>query len=418
MNLIKSFSTFAFFNILNAAIPFLLIPVLTKYLSPADYGILTNIDVFARFTLPFIILGVNGAINTAYFKSERQEFPLYVSSGVFVSFLSSILFFVIFLFFHIIIGNKLEIPSIWLIIIPFYCFFQGITQILLGIFQVSKKAFHYGIYQVSLTAVNIGLSVLLIVYFDMNWSGRLLGLIITYCLFMGIAIIYLVKNKLLLNRYSKANVIDILKFGIPLLPHLIAGPLIQFSDRLLITSFVGNAANGLYTVAFQIGTSIALITVAFNQAWVPHVFEQLGKADFNIKKRIVQQSYLLMLAFVGLAVLLFFATPFIFKWFIGAEFIDSQQYVFLISLGSVFAGMYFLVTNYIFYEKKTYILSWVTVANGIFSVALNYFLIQKYGAWGASITFLVTNFLLFISVWILSNRVYPMPWFYFLKQAK
>jgi O-antigen/teichoic acid export membrane protein len=75
-----------------------------------------------------------------------------------------------------------------------------------------------------------------------------------------------------------------------------------------------------------------------------------------------------------------------------------------------------MVTNYIFYEKKTYILAWVTFANAVLSVCLNLFLIQKYGAMGAAYTFLITNFSIFVSVWILSNKVYPMPWFSFWKK--
>jgi O-antigen/teichoic acid export membrane protein len=418
INLLKSFSTFAFFNVLNAAIPFFLLPVLTKYLSPADYGIFTNIDVFGRFTLPFIVLGINAAINTAYFRMEKSNLPLYISSGVFLSLISTTILFALFFSFSSAIEKYLQIPIQWLMIIPIYCFLQGITQILLGILQVSKQSLRYGIYQVFMTTFNFSFSVFLIVHFKLNWSGRLLGIVTTYFIFASVAIVYLYRAKLLIFKISKNYIKDLLWFGVPLLPHLLAGPLIQFSDRFFITTYAGNSWTGIYNVAYQIGTSITLITVAFNQAWVPFLYEQLGNADIIKKTRLVKQSYLLMLAFIALAAILFIFTPLIFHWFIGPQFIQSKSFVFIISMGSVFCGFYFLVTNYIFYEKKTYILSWITISNGILSVLLNMFLVRKFGALGAAYTFLITNAFLFFSVWILSNKVYPMPWFYFLKKNK
>jgi O-antigen/teichoic acid export membrane protein len=414
MNLLKSFATFAFFNILNAAIPFFLLPVLTKYLSPADYGVLTNIDVFFRFTMPFIILGVNSAINTAFFRMEKSDFPSYVSSGVLLSFISACIFFLLVLLLGPLFEQQLQIPHQWLLIAPLYCFFQGITLIVLGIFQVSKQPMKYGIFQVGMTTLNLSLSILFVAQLNLNWNGRLLGILITYCVFTIGGLIYLYRNKLLIPKISKAFLKDLLWFGVPLLPHLLAGPLFQFSDRLLITFHSGTSWTGLYNVAYQIGTSIALITVAFNQAWVPFLYEKLGNATAIQKMKLVKQSYLLMLLFIVLPILLYVVTPIIFKFFIDPKFHASQQFIFIISLGSAIGGMYFLVANYIFYEKKTYILSWITISNGIISVLLNMFLIKKYGAWGAAYTFLISNTILFISVWILSNKIYPMPWLKFV----
>lgn len=411
MNLIKSFSAYAFFNILNAAIPFLLIPVLTDYLTPNDYGILTNVDVFFRITLPFIILGINAAINTAYFRMERADLPVYISTGVFLSFLSSVLFFVIYIFFSSKIETYIQLPKEWLLIAPFYCFFQGISQIVLGLFQVQKKAFHFGIYQVSLTLMNISLSLFFVIYLNYSWTGRLLGLILTYITFMVIGLLYLHRKKLLVSKFSKGFAKDLLFFGIPLLPHLLAGPIIQFSDRFFISSFAGNNWTGLYNVAFQIGSSISLITVAFNQAWVPFLYEKLGHSTHDQKTKLVKYSYLLMLAFLLMAIVLYILSPLIFKFFVGTQFQASQQFIFAISLGSAIGGMYFMVANYIFYQKKTYILSWVTISNAILSIGLNLILVRKYGAWGAAYTYIISNAFLFISVWFLSNKVYPMPWF-------
>ena len=69
-----------------------------------------------------------------------------------------------------------------------------------------------------------------------------------------------------------------------------------------------------------------------------------------------------------------------------------------------------MVVNYIFYIKKTYILAWVTFASAGMNIVLNYFFIKANGAIGAAQATTITFFVQFIMVWILSAKVYKMPW--------
>lgn len=70
----------------------------------------------------------------------------------------------------------------------------------------------------------------------------------------------------------------------------------------------------------------------------------------------------------------------------------------------------FMVVNYIFYVKKTYILAWITFLSAAINIVLNYFLIRANGAIGAAQATAITFFVSFILTWILSAKVYNMPW--------
>ena len=77
-NLIKNISFFTFFNVINSAIPFLLLPVLTVYLTPEDYGI---IDIFFNISLiatPLVGLSIVQAISRYYF--EDIDLPKFVAT--------------------------------------------------------------------------------------------------------------------------------------------------------------------------------------------------------------------------------------------------------------------------------------------------------------------------------------------------
>ncbi|GAI91605.1 unnamed protein product, partial [marine sediment metagenome] len=57
-----------------------------------------------------------------------------------------------------------------------------------------------------------------------------------------------------------------------------------------------------------------------------------------------------------------------------------------------------------------YILAWITLMSAVINIGLNYFLIKANGAIGAAQATTITFFISFILTWILSAKVYQMPW--------
>lgn len=417
MNLFKSFSVYVVNNILNAFIPILLIPVLTKYLSTEEYGIMANVQVFITFTLPFVMLAINGAISTAYFRETKEQFPSYVKSSFSISVISAVIVLVLLLAFSPVINKFLEIPPLWISIIPFICLFQTVAMVTLVLFQARNEPVKYGIFQISMTLVNLSLSIFFVAVVSMGWKGRILGIFLSFFVFMIVGMLVLRKMGYMKGSINKLQMKDALWFGLPLIPHTISGPVVQMLDRPMISHYIDLDWAGIYTVAFQIGVSVNLAADAFNKAWIPHLFGNLSQITPHKKKKIVKQSYLFMGLFLILPLLLYIVTPLIFKLFIDPKFDMAQEFVLPISFGAAFGGMYYVVTNYIFYEKKTKFLAVITFSSAVLSVGLNLILIPWLGTVGAAYTYLITNIAIFIAVWILSNRVYPMPWFGFSKKT-
>jgi O-antigen/teichoic acid export membrane protein len=72
--------------------------------------------------------------------------------------------------------------------------------------------------------------------------------------------------------------------------------------------------------------------------------------------------------------------------------------------------MYYMVANYIFYAGATHMLAWITFATAVANVAFNYVLIKMHGAVGAAQASALALFTSFVLTWMLSARVYRMPW--------
>lgn len=417
MNLFKSFSTYVITNIINACIPFILLRVLTSYLSTDEFGILSNVQVFQTLTLPFIMLATNGSVGIAYFRNKKEDLPSYVTSSISLSIVSTFIVLIGFVIFSQVIERQFEVPSKWILVIPLICLFQTISYITLSLFQVRKMAVKYGIYQISLSFLNLCLSVLLVIYVKMGWEGRILGILLSSFVFVFVGIYILRKNHFLSRKISKEFFLDALKYGAPLIPHVLSGPIVQMVDRLIITYFIGLSAVGVYSAGFQIASVITYVSLAFSQAWGPHLFSSLKNITEAKKVKIVKQTYLFLFCFLLMPIGLYFVNPYIFNILVSnKEYEEAKNYVFYIGVGAAFGGMYYTVANYIFYEKKTILLAIVTMISALLSVALNLFFIPKFGTIGATYSYMIVNIFIFIACWIFAQIVFPMPWLFFLNK--
>lgn len=395
---------------INAAIPFLLMPILTRYLTPSDYGMVAMFGVLLNFVAPFTGLNINGAIARQCYASNKVDMPRYVSNCLMILLTSTVLVAVIFYLLAEPISRAASFPIKWMWVVIVVSAAQFINQINLTLWQAQVKPIPYSIYQVSQTLVNMGLSIWFIVGLSMAWQGRIQAQMIAVVSFAIFGLLLLNHNGWLKFKPEKTYIRHALHFGVPLIPHALSGTIKTMIDRVFISSMIGLSATGLYSVGFQIGMIIGLLEDSFNKAYWPWLYERLKRNIEQEKRMIVKLTYIYFVTIICLALLLGLIAPWFLSFFVGQQFTGSGQFVLWIALGFAFNGMYKMVVNYIFYAEKTYILAWVTFTTAVLSLIINYFFIKSFGAIGAAYTYTIMSFVTFIAVWILSNRVCPMPW--------
>lgn len=413
-NLFKNSFLYVLGDILNKSIPFFMLPILTRYLTPEDYGIISIFTVLVSMFAVFTGLSIHGAINVNYFKLDKKELKVFIGNCILILNISTIiLFFIIYLFYPFIL-EKLNIDIEWLFLSIVLAFAQFLTTINLLLWTAEQKPKEYTIYQVSQTLVITSISIILIIGFGMNWEGHLIAVTIGTLLSSIVSFIFIIKRGYLIFKPNKKYIKDALKFGIPLIPHSLAGWIKTGSDRLILMSILGMTATGIYTVAYQMGMLITIITVAFNKAWTPYLFKILSTSPtIEDKKKIVTFTYIYFLVILLLSLFSSYLLEYIIPYILGDKFIKSSVFIIYFFIANAFQGMYLMVTNYIFYVKKTYILAYVTFTTAIIHIILLYFLIDKDGIVGAAEATLISSIITFILVWIVSIKSYNMPWLIF-----
>ena len=408
-SLAKGSLVYTISSVINAAIPFFLLPILTRVLTPEDYGIVSIYTMLVSIYNIFMGLNLHGAINREYFNKDIN-FKVYVFNCIFVTSVAFSIISLISFIFSSQISNITKFPSqyIWNVIIT--SLFMQFLLLLLSIYQAQKKAIKYSIFQIVQTVINFTLSIILVVLLKQGWQGRLWANLIAYIIFGVVALIvlflYYSKFKISINYILKS-----LKFGAPLLPHSLGGMLIAMWSRFVIANSLGLTETGLFTAAFQIASILTIIEDSFNRAYAPWLYEKLNLNNEQIKLKIVKFTYLYFASVFIFALFLGISSPYIVKILLGKDFTESAPIIIWIALGTAFNGMYYMVTNYIFYTYKTHILANITIFCGILNIPLTVFLTRINGTIGAGQSYAIIQFLFFILTWILSSMVYKMPWF-------
>jgi len=403
-------------DILNKAMPFLLLPILTTYLTPRDYGLISLFSIITGILTIIIGLNLNGAINISYFKLRNKILlSQYVGNAIILLIIMTIIIlFLAFLYSALFSIKEIALPFLWIIIAIIVSLAQVIIRINLTLYQAEEKAKEYVSFEFIQVLINLILSLILIVGYSLSWEGRLIAIATTSIVFANISLYILFKYRKMIQLNIKQSYIkDMLSYGIPLLPHSLAGWGKTSLDRLIIVHFLGLNELGIYTIAYQIASILNIILVAFNRAWTPYLYARLNNISKETKYILVKYTYIyfILVCFLYLFLSLFIDN--IFEYFIDATYSSAIILVPIIMSSFIFGGMYYMVGSYILYEKKTGVISKATVSSTLLHLILVYFSIQYYGLVGVAVSMVLSYFFNFIIVWYFSNQVFDMPWFKF-----
>lgn len=399
-------------NIFNAAIPFALMPVLTRFLGPSGYGQVAMFQVLVGAAAALTGFSVLGSATRKRYDLDLPpaEMAKFVGACVQILLASSILVFLPAYLFRETIANSLELEAPWVLGAVMVAACGFLVNLRLGQWQVLGHARKYGQLQVGVTLITVLLSLLLVVVFLQGARGQILAQVYVAPCFGVFALFLLSREGMLRMAWRPDLIREALSFGIPLVPHLAGLFVLKAADRIVIQRQLGLDQAGIYMAAAQLTLVMAIVFDAINKAFVPWLFERLRRGDPAEKAMVVRVTYLYFVVALAAAGVAFLLGPTVVRVVAGRGFEASGALVGWLALGQAFAGMYLMVTNYIFYSKRTGLLSLATIASGALNIALLLALVPAFGVLGAAWAFTIAMGVRFLLVWAVAQRRHPMPW--------
>ena len=399
MNLLKKISFFAIISVATSLVSFLLLPILTKYLSPEDYGVLSIYNAITRFLIAVIPLGTINILTITLIKDLnlfKKQFKSFLQLSVLNALLVSVLIFV-----YITVTNTsfFGMPK-WLAIATpiFACgviYYDAFTNI--SIFRQQKKWF--SIFSISKFSIEIGVSLLLIILLGFKWEGRMFGIAVSLIISSLLGIYYVKREGLYLpvRVIDKENMYSLIKNGLPLTLMTLSITVMNLSDRLFIEKMESMEDVGVYNIAATIAGVEMIMVSASISVFRPLIYKYLKDKKNDILLQIT--NVVILIITLGA---IYVSNDWIFTYFIDLNYSTGKDYVFIIALGFLFWGIYNFYISYILYFDKHQINAYISIAGMVLNLALNYVLIRQFGTVGAAYATAITYLLMSIIVFVIS----------------
>lgn len=399
--------------ILNRSIGFLLIPLYTHYLTPADYGTLELLDLTSYVVGMLAAMGISNSLIRFYYEYPDKEKKDQVISVSLITIVAvSLVFFVISASFSKQISNLVfRSPDYFRMfqIIFASMVFNLSNQIPMTVLRIEEKSILFITFSIIRTALILTLNIVFIVYFKMGIMGILLsGLIVTAG--MGIYLLVYQIRRIKIS-YSFAMLKPMLKYGIPLAWSTFGMFIVNFADRFFLQRLATMNELGLYSLAYRFGFMPSIIVMGpFLFVWAPKRFDLVKEPNAKSIYSTIFTYLAFLLIYTGLGICLLIKDVIIIV--ADPEFYEAYKYVAVILTAYVLNGAVAYVQFGIHLAKKTRFLAYATLMTAAINIVANIVLIPVLHAWGAALATLLSYLFLLSYTFIISQRFYNVQYEY------
>lgn len=418
--LFRNTFVYVFCDGINRAIPFLLLPFITHYLTPADYGVVTNFNVYVQI-LSVFYLSTAGALPVMFYKLGKEELQRYVFNMIMLNTYAVLLCIVVLGCSYAWTEQVLGLPLLFQLLSLVMVWFAGITYLNMLLWRCEEKPLSFGIYQISQSAVNAVTTILFVIILLMGWKGRVYSMAFATIVFGLVSIYVLYKRHYLYFKVDRNFQWQMLVFALPLVPHALSFWLKSGVDKVMLTNMCDLTANGLYSVAMTWGSIVAMFMASFSNAYTPYLYKKLARFDSDRVGTADEQCKLVkLIGFCILSMLAFVAivwgvSAYLIRIIYASSYHASLEYLPWVMLGQFFYGGYLMFVSFVHYTLKTKVLGAITFSWSIAQVGITYSLILWIGAVGAAISSAIVSAATFVFVAGYAMRVYRLPWLSLVK---
>lgn len=364
-------------------ITFLLLPMYTRFLTPAEYGTIDIMFTLESILLPVITLNINSSVLRYSINQDRQK---HVFSTGFYTTLKGISFL-----FILIVALGLKTGSIILLWF-FLLIASDALNLLLSSFIKGINRLKIMVLSSLLSSLTTcGVSIYLIAYKRLGIAGYFGGIITGYIISGAVLSIFAqIKYYLIMPKkvdgFIKRKMIQ---YSTPLVLNQISWMINSSADKLLIRHYLGTTYNGLYAIALKPSIIINLLQTVLAQAWILSAIKEYRLEKTRIEFFSKMLEFYTFITFVTASSLMICNIIFSFLIYTG-EFQNAWPYAPLLIFASSVCclGYYFSAILEAVQDTKSLCVS--TVISAFINILLNILLIPHYGIVAACWTTIVS----------------------------
>ncbi len=394
-------------SILSKVIAVALLPLYTRYLTPADYGA-AEVMFAAVVSISIIVrLGLIEAVLRFYYRDDEDPDRVVASTFAGLFWFSTIGALIALPFAEPISEFLLDEPAADLARISIAgLWVLTMHEFMLTLFRLEERARAFFITTVLNVLAAIGLTVVLVVGFDEGARGLLLGSYATGAVFV-LGLIALQFRHLSL-RFDPRLLRRLLRFGLPTMPAEASLYLLNFVDRVIILRTVGAAEAGLYSIAVKFAQGVNVLVRGFQLAWPPLAYSIRDDEEARRVYATVVTLFAAGCAFVVAGMWLF--SRWVARALAAPEFFDSYEAVGLISTAVTLYALYLVLVVILGRTGRTEFNFPAAIGGLLANVALNLILVPSMGIVGAGLALVASYVVVLVLMYGFTQRLFPVPY--------
>lgn len=383
--LVKSTIYYSIGEIIPRIISFLLLPILTKYLTPDEYGIVSYTNSVMMFVFVIATLSLNTFVLRHYYgsKDEYSRKELIGSTFLFIFGFNCVLIIFQILFFPLLIDAfNVNIPfKPYFQLAILNNFFDVISIIPLVLYRVKENAKGFLILSLSRTLLQFLMVYVFVVIYNQGLLGSYYARLVINVPFMFVYFYMIYKNSIFKINFKLIK--EALHFTLPILPGSLAFLFVSLSDRVILERYISLDQLGIFSVAITLATVLNIVIQALYKTFEPILFKEYFNENFQETNLKLYKIYLLAV-FSGAFVTSIFSKEF-FMIATSGVFREGYKLVPFFIVSVVISGVNTYLNILMIANKKQKMVSLVSIISAIISVILNLILIPYYGCYGAII---------------------------------
>lgn len=412
--LLKHSRNYLFANIATKALAFISIPVYTRLMTVEEYGVVNVLLSVLNIAPILLTLNLEVAISRYYYDTKDiEDFKRFVGCSIRLVVIAFIVTSVIFVLLLPLISSLLAFSTLLTLTILPISLYRITNSIFQQIYNPILQSKKIAIVSSVQTYLAFGLSVIAILCLP---SNKYYGFVIGNLVAMMLLGIYMYRQIIpyFTNGWSREHILYIAKYCLPYIPYSLSGVIIDQLGRIFISNDSGFELAGLYSMAANIATIIAIFIGVVHQAWNPYYFKYLNEkdhksldTDYDIIWRIT------MILVVGISV---FGRE--LGYILGgSKYLHSLYILPVLCVGYAFYQWAYVYMRNTGYAKQTIWNGVVVTLSGILNIYLVAILTGPYKELGVAIAFAASYALLMILSWLVNRlflNVYTPPFSNFL----
>lgn len=397
--LIKNTAIVTVGKICTQMISFFLLPLYTALLTTEEYGVVDLLNTLINLLVPILLIQVDQGVFRLIIdvRNNKEKENEYISAAWFFMLAQIILYILVFICLYPFIHNDYKI------FLGTNLVFYMINTLLLQVSRGLGDNMTYAVGSFITGSLTVILNVIFILGFNLGAYGMLsAGMLANICCAIYIFMKLKLFKRIKWHYYQKDKLKEMITYSLPLVPNVISWWIVESSDRILISLFLGLNYNGIYSAANKFSAVIVMVYGVFNLTWTESAALNIESEDRDEFFSSIFKVILQIFGCICLGVIAFM--PFVFPLMINSKFADAYYQIPVLMLGTFFNILIQFLGGIYVAKKLAKEIAKTSFLAAIINILVNVVLIRFIGLFAASVSTLTAYFVLFIYRYLDSRK--------------